>query len=41
MTDKPAITDYDVQYRESGAAVWTDASFDGTDDEHDDHRADA
>ena len=30
MTGKPAITDYDVQYRLSGAANWTDASFRGT-----------
>ena len=29
MTGKPAISDYDVQYRLSGAS-WTDASFSGT-----------
>ena len=29
MTGKPAITDYDVQYRLSGASDWTDASFSG------------
>ena len=27
---KPPVTDYDVQYRASGASVWTDANFDGT-----------
>ena len=30
MTGKPAISDYDVQYRLSGANSWTDASFSGT-----------
>ena len=30
MTGKPAISDYDVQYRLHGASNWTDASFDGT-----------
>ena len=30
MTGKPAISDYDVQYRQHGATDWTDASFDGT-----------
>ena len=30
MTGKPAITDYDVQYRQHGASNWTDASFSGT-----------
>ncbi len=30
MTGKPAITDYDVQYRQVGATNWTDASFTGT-----------
>ena len=30
MTGKPALTDYDVQYRLSGAADWTDHSFTGT-----------
>ncbi len=30
MTGKPAITDYDVQYRLSGGSTWTDASFTGT-----------
>ena len=29
-TGKPAIDDYDVQYRLSGANSWTDASFTGT-----------
>ena len=30
MTGKPAITDYDVQYRQAGDSTWTDASFTGT-----------
>ncbi len=30
MTGKPAITDYDVQYRKHGESSWTDASFTGT-----------
>ncbi|MDE0421151.1 MAG: fibronectin type III domain-containing protein [Gammaproteobacteria bacterium] len=30
MAGKPAVTDYDVQYRASGAGGWTDAQFDGT-----------
>ena len=30
VTGKPAITDYDVQYRKSGVTAWTDASFTGT-----------
>ena len=30
MTGKPAINDYDVQYRQSGVSTWTDASFTGT-----------
>ncbi len=30
MTGKPAIDDYDVQYRQNGANDWTDASFTGT-----------
>ena len=30
MTGKPAVTDYDVQYRKKGATDWTDASFTGT-----------
>ncbi len=30
MTGKPAISDYDVRYRLSGASGWTDASFSGT-----------
>ena len=30
MTGKPAITDYDVQYRQHGASDWTDAGFSGT-----------
>ena len=30
MTGKPAITDYDVQYRKTGDSAWTDASFTGT-----------
>ena len=29
MTGKPAITDYDVQYRLAGGSTWTDASFTG------------
>ena len=29
-TGRPAITDYDVQYRAAGDADWTDASYDGT-----------
>ena len=29
-TGKPAITDYDVQYRQTGVSTWTDASFTGT-----------
>ena len=30
MTGKPAITDYDVQYRLSGGSTWTSHSFTGT-----------
>ena len=30
MTGKPAISDYDVQYRKTGDSTWTDASFTGT-----------
>ncbi len=30
MTGKPAISDYDVQYRKAGDSTWTDASFTGT-----------
>ena len=30
MTGKPAISDYDVQYRKVGDSTWTDASFSGT-----------
>ncbi len=30
MTGKPAISDYDVQYRKTGDSSWTDASFTGT-----------
>ena len=30
MTGKPAIDDYDVQYRQTGDTDWTDASFTGT-----------
>ena len=30
LTGKPAITDYDVQYRLTGDSTWTDASYDGT-----------
>ncbi len=30
MTGKPAVSDYDVQYRQSGDSTWTDASFTGT-----------
>ena len=30
MTGKPAVDDYDVQYRLAGATDWTDASFTGT-----------
>ena len=30
MTGKPAITDYDVQYRQTGESSWTDAAFTGT-----------
>ena len=30
MSGKPAVDDYDVQYRLSGATDWTDASFTGT-----------
>ena len=30
MTGKPALSDYDVQYRKSGDSTWTDASFTGT-----------
>ena len=30
MTGKPAISDYDVQYRKSGDASWTSHSFSGT-----------
>ena len=30
MSGKPAVDDYDVQYRLAGATDWTDASFTGT-----------
>ena len=30
MTGKPAVSDYDVQYRQTGVSTWTDASFTGT-----------
>ena len=30
MTGKPALSDYDVQYRQTGDSSWTDASFTGT-----------
>jgi len=30
MTGKPAITDYDVQYRASGLTAWTEHAFTGT-----------
>ena len=30
MTGKPAVTDYDVQYRKSGDSTWTSHSFTGT-----------
>ena len=30
MAGKPAISDYDVEYRLSGGSTWTDASFSGT-----------
>ena len=30
MSGKPAVSDYDVQYRQSGGSTWTDASFTGT-----------
>ena len=30
MSGKPAVSDYDVQYRLSGGSTWTDASFTGT-----------
>ncbi len=30
MTGKPAISDYDVQYRQSGGSTWTSHSFTGT-----------
>ena len=30
MTGKPAVSDYDVQYRKTGDSSWTDASFTGT-----------
>ena len=30
MTGKPAISDYDVQYKKSADSTWTDASFTGT-----------
>ena len=30
MTGKPAITDYDVQYRTMGSVQWDDHAFDGT-----------
>ena len=30
MSGKPALSDYDVQYRLSGDSGWTDASFSGT-----------
>ena len=30
MTGKPAITDYDVQYKKSGDSTWTSHSFTGT-----------
>ena len=31
MAGKPEITDFEVQYRQSGTTAWTDAAFDGTD----------
>ena len=30
MVGKPAVDDYDVQYRQNGGSTWTDASFTGT-----------
>ena len=30
MTGKPAISDYDVQYRQTGVSTWTSHSFTGT-----------
>ena len=30
MSGKPAVSDYDVQYRQSGVSTWTDASYTGT-----------
>ncbi len=30
MSGKPAVSDYDVQYRLSGGSTWTDASYTGT-----------
>ena len=30
MSGKPAVSDYDVQYRQNGGSTWTDASFTGT-----------
>ena len=30
VSDRPDITDYDVQYRAPGVAGWTDAAYDGT-----------
>ena len=30
MSGKPAVDDYDVQYRLSGGSTWTDASYTGT-----------
>ena len=30
MSGKPAVSDYDVQYRLTGASDWTDASYTGT-----------
>ena len=30
MTGKPAISDYDVQYKKTSDSTWTDASFTGT-----------
>ena len=30
MSGKPAVSDYDVQYRLNGGSTWTDASFTGT-----------
>ena len=30
MSGKPAVSDYDVQYRQNGGSTWTDASYTGT-----------